>query len=84
MPMFRVTLQKWGPAPTGRNPFLANIGALRSTVRERVWELKAKDEADVRRLYREACDLGIRQVIGFELARIERLAPSAPGREETK
>lgn len=73
MPLFKVTLTKVGPSPSGRNPFLANISALRVPVRERDWEFEADSETEVRRLYEEAVRLHIPNVDGFQLSRIQRV-----------
>jgi hypothetical protein len=81
VPKFRVTLRDPRPmcSPGERpiNPFLIRdiFSMPRTTHRSRVWEVDAKDEADVRRLLDEARAAGIEQVRGFELWEIEAIEP---------
>lgn len=79
MAKFRVTLH----APIfGKNvnPFAKIHFNLHDTVEvaARVWEFEAKDEDEVRALFKEAQDKKLPYVRGFNLHRIERLDAS-PG-----
>lgn len=81
MPNFRVTIRK----PLGlfsgdhqiRNPF-EPIDPFSTTIRhryhERVWEpMEAENEEAIRAFFREAQASGNPQVVGFEIAAIERI-----------
>lgn len=85
MPRFKVALHRRirenysGPDP---NPFLAPLPAPGRThaMSVREWEFEARDEAEARRLLKEAQDAGVSNVRGYSLRSIEQipLSESAP------
>lgn len=88
MPRFKVALHRrirdnyHSPEP---NPFLAPLPAPGRThsMSVREWELDARDEAEVRRLLKEAQDTGVANVRGYSLRSIERL-PETVGEEHAR
>lgn len=76
MPKFTVTATKRIPGERHPNPFLIrDIFDKRwaATVERRTWEIEAKDEAEIRRLFAEAKDRFLEPVDGFEIASITAL-----------
>lgn len=78
MAKFLVELQRCVRSGLGnRNPFavqLSNISLdLKSTYSVRSWEIEAKNEAEVRRLYQEAVEQKIDNVRGYVIRSIKRI-----------
>lgn len=72
MPMFRVEATKalW---PEGHNPFNKRSAELlfgKVQVSIKSWEFYAENEDQVRRLWQEAIDQGVTQIIGYQLSSI--------------
>lgn len=74
---FRVTCSKPLPNPDIRNPFRVSIHSfpLCKTLC-RTWEFDAQNEAEVRRLFKEAKRDGEPQVKGMSISRIEDITPN--------
>lgn len=82
MPLFKVTLEcsmpKHGPM---WNPFHPNAMMGTTRVALRSWEFEAADEAEVERLYQEAMQAKLPQVVGFAIRNIQRVTRPAAGTE---
>ncbi len=74
---FKVTCAK--PLAEHRNPFLVKdiFGQPPTKILCRTWEFDAKDETEVRRLFKEAQDGGEPQVQGFSIRTIEDITPNS-------
>lgn len=76
MAKFKVTIERVVESGLkGRNPFHPIHVSIDATSRVacRVWEFEAKDEAEVRKLFKEAQDQNLPNVRGFTLRSIERV-----------
>lgn len=72
---FRVEIERVVKSDLGRNPFhpIHISMNMTSQSRVRVWEFEAKDEADARRLFKEAQDMDLPNVRGFTLRSVKLL-----------
>lgn len=83
---FRVSLEKFLPDPSLRNPFAAfrtaeSFEGAKCKVLVRTWEFDAIDESHVRRLFDEAKKDGLPQVEGMRIRTIEQIQ-KVSGRNE--
>jgi hypothetical protein len=80
MPLYRVTLKEVKDREWPFNPFKVRDIFAASRVRCRVWEIEAKDEAEVRSYYDEAKRDGLENVRGYVLDSIALAPLSATAR----
>jgi hypothetical protein len=82
--IFKVTASRTFFRDPPRNPFLvdiANFGPATTTCR--VWEIEAKDEAEVQRYWEDAQKQYLDNVVGFTLGNIEPLPGVAPSSQQS-
>lgn len=89
MAKFRVSLHRCVESGLpGRNPFrvqLSNISLdVKSRYSVRTWEVYAKSEAEVRRLYEEAVEQKLPNVRGYSIRSIERIDGAVDREVHTK
>lgn len=77
MPKFRVSIQRVVKSGLPPNPFVPIQISMSARSRSlvRVWEFDAKDEAEVRRLFKEAQDQDAPYVRGFTMRSVEQIGP---------
>ena len=74
MNIFKVTATKLD-VPNDFNPFKIKLSESKHKypLIVKTWEFEAKSEAECRRLFEEAKDSGVTEVIGFKLDSVEKV-----------